>query len=227
MREQVISITLPSAGELPRSRLWAECLALYAGVPVVMTALFGLYPLFPVVFALTVLALFLLGRTPGYSRRDLLNGPVVGQWQLILAFTLGCTALTFGLALALVPERLLEMPRHRPDLWLTIMLLYPLFSAIPQELIFRALFFGRYGRLFPSQGMALAANSGAFALAHLFYMNAVAISLAALGGLVFGWAYLRHGSVLLASVLHAIAGMLVFTAGLGIYFYHGAVGHAP
>ena len=112
-------------------------------------------------------------------------------------------------------------------LWLLILALYPLLSAIPQELIYRPLFFRRYSVLFQNDGLALAVNSAVFGLAHLLYMNPVTIGLAAFGGLVFGWVYLRHGSVLLAMLLHALAGQLVFTSGLGIYFYHGAVGLQP
>jgi CAAX protease family protein len=207
--------------------LWAEFLGLFGGVPVAMAVFFGQYPLFAVVLALTVLALVLLARTPGFSTRELLCGPVLGQWKLIAAFTLAVGVLTFGLALVLVPERFLELPRQRTGLWLMIMLIYPLASALPQELMYRALFFCRYGTLFPREKLALAVNAAAFGLAHLFYMNPVTIALATLGGLIFGLVYMRTGSVLLATVLHAIAGMLVFTSGMGIYFYHGAVGQMP
>lgn len=213
--------------DLPRTRLWAEFLALFLGVPIAMAAFFGLYPLFPVLIAFMVVAMILLALTPGFSARDLLLGPVLGQWRLIAGFALGCLILTFSLALALVPERFLELPRLRPELWLMILALYPFFSAVPQELIFRPLFFRRYGTLFGNDRLALAANSAAFGMAHLFYMNPVTIALTCLGGLIFGWVYQRHGSVLLVILLHALAGQLVFTSGLGIYFYHGAIGQAP
>ena len=212
---------------LPRARLWTEFLVLFAGVPVAMAVFFGQYPLFPVILSLAVLALVLLALTPGFSPRELLRGPVAGQWKLIAAFALAGAALSFGLVLALVPERLLEFPRQRFELWLLILMLYPLFSALPQELIYRVLFFRRYGALFPNDKLALAANSAAFGLAHLFYLNPLTIGLAALAGLIFGAVYLRFGSVLLTSVLHGLAGQLVFTSGLGVFFYHGAVGQMP
>lgn len=212
---------------LPRSQLWAEFLALFVAVPVAMAVFFGLYPLFGALFVVTVAAVVLLARTPGFAPRELVRGPVVGEWLLILGFTVVAVAVTFGLALALVPERFLSLPRRAPELWLRIMLLYPFLSAVPQELIFRSLFFHRYGRLFPNRGVALAVNALAFSFAHLFYQNPVAIALTLIGGAIFGWAYLRHRSLLLAIVLHAIAGMLVFTSGLGVYFYHGAIGQVP
>jgi membrane protease YdiL (CAAX protease family) len=216
---------------LSRSRLWAEFLLLFVGAPVLMAVFFGQYPLFPVILAFTILALVLLAQTPDFEARELLRGPVLGQWKLIAAFTLAGAVLTFGVALALVPERFLELPRQRPALWLMIMLIYPLVSALPQELIFRVLFFRRYGALFHSkklgEKLALAVNAAAFGLAHLFYMNPLTIGLATLAGLIFGLVYFRFGSVLLVTVLHAVAGQLIFTSGLGVYFYHGAVGQMP
>ena len=222
-----IAATPATALPLPRARLWAEFVVLFGGVPVAMAVFFGQYPLFPVILALAILALVLLALTPEFSARELLRGPVAGQWKLIAAFALAGAALSFGLALALVPERFLELPRHRFELWLLILLLYPLLSALPQELIYRVLFFRRYGALFPSDKLALAANTVAFGLAHLFYMNVLTIGLTAVAGLIFGLVYLRFGSVLLSAVLHGLAGQLVFTSGLGVFFYHGAVGQMP
>ena len=73
----------------------------------------------------------------------------------------------------------------------------------------------------------LIANGALFGFGHLFYDNWVTIAMTACGGAIMGWAYLRHRSVLLAWVLHALAGQIIFTVGLGVYFYHGAVGSAP
>ena len=216
-----------SADSARRTRLWAEFLALFIGMPLAFAAFYGLYPLFAVLFGFTALAMILLAATPGFRPRDLVRGPVLGEWRLILGFAVLSMALTFGLAYALVPDRVLDLPRHQPNLWLRIMLLYPLLSAIPQEIIYRALFFRRYGELFPDRRVAIAVNGLAFALGHLFYQNPVAVGLTALSGLIFAWAYLRQRSFLLVVVLHALAGQIMFTSGLGIYFYHGAIGHTP
>ena len=207
-----------------RLRLWAEALALFVGVPVVMAATFGLYPLFPVILGLAGVAALLLWRTPGFAMRELARGPVLGEWRLILGFTLAVGLGCLAIAAVLVPGALFAIPRHRPELWILIMTVYPLLSAVPQELIYRPLFFRRYGGLFPNEGIAVGANAVAFGLGHLFYLNPVTILLTMIAGAVFGWAYLRHRSFLLACVLHSIAGQIVFTVGLGRYFYHGAVG---
>ena len=216
----------PSAPVWPRSvpLLWVEFVSLFALAP--FGAIFVLDDVSPilVLLGLTAVSLWLLARTPDFRMSELLKGPVFGEWRVILGFTLVAAAVCFGVAVLLIPGRFLEVFRYDPGLWLMIMALYPLFSALPQEIIFRTLFFRRYGRLFPSRETAIAVNVGVFVLAHLFFLEPLTLILTALGGLVFTWAYLRNGSMLLATVLHAIAGQLIFTSGLGVYFYHGAIG---
>lgn len=207
-----------------RAFLAAEFLMVFVGAPVLMTATFGLYPLLPALLALTALACLLLQITPGWRWRMLLRGPVLGEWRLILLFT----ALTFAACAAIVqivaPWRFMEMPMNRPHIWLLIMGLYPILSALPQEIIFRSLFFERYGALFPNRWVMILANGAAFSLGHLFFAHWITLSMTGIGGAIMGWAYLRNRSVGLAWVLHALAGQIIFTVGLGVYFYHGAVG---
>lgn len=215
--------TAPAA--LPsRARLWVEFLALFAGVPLLMTAFFGLYPLFPILFGLTLIALLLLSITPGWRWRSLLRGPVLGEWRIVLGFALATALVCYAVIQTAAPHRFLSMPRHNPGLWTAIMVLYPLLSALPQEIIYRSLFFERYGALFPSRAAAIAANGAAFALGHLFFESWITILMTGAGGAIMGWAWLRAGSLGLAWVLHSLAGQILFTFGLGIWFYHGAVG---
>ncbi|MEM6971963.1 MAG: CPBP family glutamic-type intramembrane protease [Pseudomonadota bacterium] len=206
-----------------RGRLWAEMLALFVGVPLVMLATFGLYPLFPVLLTLAGVSAVLLTITPGFHWRQLVEGGLLRHWRLIAVFTVLAALAAGALALWLRPSAFLSMPLHRTGLWLTIMLAYPIASALPQEVIFRALFFHRYGQLFPNSATLIAANAFVFGIGHLFYQNWVAITLSAAAGAVIAWAYGRTGSFPLAWALHAIGGMLMFTAGLGVFFYHGAV----
>jgi uncharacterized protein len=117
----------------------------------------------------------------------------------------------------------LSLPRRAPELWLMIMALYPLLSALPQELVFRPLFFRRYGDRFPGGSIALLANGALFGLAHLMFWNWPAVLLSTADGPIFAHAYARRGSFPLAVVLHAICGAIIFTSGLGTFFYHGAV----
>ncbi len=207
-----------------RTRLWIEFTSLFVGVPLIMAATFGLYPLFPVIIALAGVSCILLHLTPGWDWKMLWKGPVLGEWRIILIYTLVTLATCTAVVFATIPERFLEIPTHRPALWIMIMTLYPLVSAFPQEIIFRSLFFERYGVLFSNAWIAILINGAAFGFGHLFYDNWITIAMTGCGGAIMAWAYLRSRSVLLAWLLHSISGQIIFTVGLGSYFYHGAVG---
>ncbi|MEC9434286.1 MAG: CPBP family intramembrane glutamic endopeptidase [Pseudomonadota bacterium] len=213
-----------------RGRLAVEFAALYLGLPLLLA--FALSPslMWTVLVGSFLAGLVLLALTPGFRWAELLRGPALGGGLAGPLATAGFLAVTavaaFGLVAWLRPGAMLSLPRHNPQLWLTIMLLYPLLSALPQEIIFRTLFFRRYGALFPDRRVAVAVNAGVFALAHLFLWNWVALAMTFSGGAVFAAAWLtrRGGNLPWALVLHALAGMILFTSGLGRFFYHGAVG---
>ncbi len=121
--------------------------------------------------------------------------------------------------------------RRRPTLLLVIMIGYPLFSVIPQELLFRVWFCRRYGTAFgdPSgeAGQApvglIVANALAFGWAHVIFENVAAVLLTTIGGALFCWTYLNRGSLLAAWLEHAVYGCWIFIVGLGWWFYGGSV----
>ncbi len=206
-----------------RARLWAEFAGLYVAIPLAMAFALPSDTLWWGLAGLFALAVLLLSLADGFSWRSLIAAPAVPDWPALAGFVALAAAISVGLVLWLRPYALFGMPLHNRELWLAIMALYPLLSAFPQEVVFRVLFFRRYGALFNGSHLAIAANAAAFSLAHLFYWNWPAIVLTALGGAVFAWAYREKGSFLFAWLLHAVAGQIVFTSGLGRYFYHGAI----
>jgi membrane protease YdiL (CAAX protease family) len=217
-----------------RVQLWSEFVVLFVGLPLLMTFYFdrivswgylGSFSLIGTIWLLAGMAAVLLGITPGFSFRHIFNGAVTVEWRLILVSASLCAAVCAFFVLLLLPGRLLSMPLHNTGLWLMIIVLYPLLSAFPQEVIYRSLFFERYGVLFPSKVAAVAANGAAFGLGHLFFYNPVTVGMTALGGALIGWAYLTRGrSLMLAWVLHSLAGQIIFTSGIGIFFFHRAAG---
>ena len=204
-----------------RARRAAEVLALYLGGPLAMALAMPPDRLWPAFLGVTLVALVLLARTPGFDWRELAQGGVAwGEVALVAAVTAVVAA---GLVWLLVPGQALALPRRAPGLWVAIMLVYPFLSALPQELVFRVLFFRRYGALFGSPAAAVLVNGLVFSLAHLMFWNAVAPGLTFAGGLLFARGY-RAGGFGQAVVLHALCGAVIFTSGLGRFFYHGAVG---
>lgn len=205
-----------------RVRLAVEFAALFVGVPLALAFLLPPTAMFSVLGVMTAVGIFLLHRTPGFSWHELKRGPV--PWRPVaLALALTAAAGVIG-TLVLFPDMLFFLPRQNTGLWLMILALYPLLSALPQELLFRPLFFRRYGSLFPSVHIAVWANALLFSVAHLMYAHPVVLGMTFAGGWIFGWLYAVRGSFGAALLLHAVAGQILFTSGLGILFYSGAVG---
>lgn len=206
-----------------RSRPWlaAEFAALYVGAPLAIALLLPPRRMFLALFLFSVAGLILLWRTGGFDWRSLIRGTRIPWWEVlgIAAATLVSGAVILWLAR---PEALFALARSQPGFLLLIWCLYPLLSALPQELIFRPLFFHRYGALLPQGQGAIALNAAIFSFAHLMYWSWVVALMTFVGGWVFARAYLRHGFPA-AWLLHAVAGNVLFAVGMGYYFYSGNV----
>jgi uncharacterized protein len=147
-----------------------------------------------------------------------------GIWPQLVPVLLRDVILLILLGLAVrifAPEFLFSLVRRQPLFWALIMLLYPLLSVYPQEFLYRAFFFQRYQPLFGSGRGMIAASSLAFSFVHIIFGNWLAVGLCCLGGLLFSLTYQRSGSLLLASIDHAVFGNFIFTIGLGQFFHHG------
>ncbi|TMV83569.1 CPBP family intramembrane metalloprotease, partial [Thioclava sp. BHET1] len=120
----------------------------------------------------------------------------------------------------------LALVEHRPGFFLLIVLLYPLISALPQELLFRVLFFRRYDALLPKGPGRYLINGAIFSLAHLMFWSWVVAALTFIGGMIFSYAYERRGGFPQAALLHSVAGWMLFAMGMGAFFYLGNA-HRP
>ena len=203
-----------------RRARWGELVVLYLLVPAAIAVLMPARLMFPALFLFTALGIWLLSRTPGFAWRDLARGQV--RWGMVLVFGLGVLALCLALIRWNWPGREFALLLERPAMMALIFLLYPLLSALPQELIFRPLWFTRYGDLLPGGRAGLMMNAGAFAFAHLMYWSVTVAAMTFAGGYVFAVAWRRFGFPT-ALALHAVAGWAIFAAGLGILFYSGNV----
>lgn len=208
----------------PHRALWLEGLALFVLLPLALMYGDGHRLLYPLLLAAFALVVTWLRRQPAFERRCLWNAAAARrQLRPILTRWLGAAALLALLVRLLAPEHYLDFPRRAPLLWGAVILLYPLLSAYPQEVIFRTFFFQRYRPLFPSRFGLIAASALAFGFAHILLRNGVAVVLSAAAGALFAATYERSRSTLAAAVEHALYGNLMFTLGLGSFFYHGAV----
>lgn len=197
---------------------WAELVALFIGIPLVLAFLLPPDKMWTVLLLSGAAGLVLLHFTHGFEWRSLLQGKV--NWHEF--FLLGAATLLVSSLLCywLLPDRmfriLLEMPLFIPILSIA----YPIILVLPQELLFRPLFFKRYGHLFASERLRIWVNAGLFSFAHLMYWHWVVFLLTFLGSFIFARSYLR-GSFPEAVAHHSIAGLMVFLSGLGWLFYSG------
>ena len=168
----------------------------------------------------TVYAAIMLQRMKTVSWRDVWhgNGWLPAQRRLALLRFLLAIPLVVALTWWLAPQHLFRFPIERTRLWLTVMLLYPLVSALPQELLFRSFFFRRYARLLPQPWLLVTVNTLCFALLHIVFHNWVSPLLSAGGSLIFALSYRQHHALKWAAVEHAAYGCLIFTVGIGFYF---------
>lgn len=121
------------------------------------------------------------------------------------------------------PARMFGLLNNRPDIVPFLLVLYPILSALPQELIFCSFFFKRYEAFFGNSTKMVIASAIIFAYAHCLFINPVAPTLSLVGGLIFASTYLKTKSLALVTIEHGLYGNFLFLVGLGYYFYHGNV----
>jgi hypothetical protein len=180
--------------------------------------------LIPALLVLAAGCLLVLWLDPSFDRKRLTRSDRVspGLKQVLLTFLPWAPVLALACAF-FRPDLLFAFPRDKTVTWLVVMLLYPLLSVYPQEIIFRVFLFHRYRALFAGDRVKIAASGLCFGLAHLFFGNWIAPALSSIGGMLFARTYARNDSTILVSLEHALWGDFIFTLGLGWYFYGGAI----
>ena len=207
------------------NRLRVEWVLLFWALPALMLLAGPGFPIpIPLMVATVVITIYLVrnrefANKSFFSRGDLKTFGQSLLWRVPLV-----SVCLLALTLWLEPDQLFYFPREHPLIWVMVMLLYPVFSAFPQEIIYRAFFFHRYGKLFRSTRLLMAMSAICFAFVHVAYGNVVGPLLTLPAGVLFVTTYSRQRSILLTAVEHGIYGALLFTVGLGKYFFHGHLG---
>ena len=162
-----------------------------------------------------------------FTPRRLWSRPAPGWWRgpLLRAMALALAAGAY--ALTCEPETAFRLPAERPFFWLLIMVLYPLLSVLPQEILFRVCLTDILeticrGKInFPA--LPILGGALLFGWAHIIYAGYVALGSTCLAGLILAWSYHRnrnHPGALWPLLLeHSLYGQIIFTTGLGHYFY--------
>ena len=140
------------------------------------------------------------------------------DWKFVIIFSVIFFFLGFFYVLLVDKNLLFIFPKTNFKLWLIVIFIYPFLSVIPQELVYRVFFFQRY---FPNINrfyFPMFLNLAVFAYGHLVFGNMHAIIITAIVSPIFTYAYLKK-SFLTCVILHTLGGQIIFTLGLGKYFF--------
>lgn len=215
---------------MKRTWLQIEWLVLFIALPIGLYLLAGKTAgwIIPLLMATAVYCALVIRKDPSFDRKQLYAIAPIKTYigGILLRGLVGALCLTAAIILY-IPEQWLSFPRSKPQLWLLVMCAYPLLSVYPQEFIYRAFYFQRYRSLIP-QSMSpkiilILTSALAFGWAHIIFNNWQAPVMTVFGGWMFAWTYHRSQSLLCACIEHALWGNLIFTLGLGRYFYGGNV----
>ncbi|HXI57826.1 MAG TPA: CPBP family intramembrane glutamic endopeptidase [Polyangia bacterium] len=201
---------------------WLELFLLFVAGP----GLISLGPrwlLLVVIVTGGIVCLALLRADPTFPRAQLFNVGALrgGLKQLLLRTAIVWTALLLFTLLTRGPGGLFLLLRTRPLIGAGVIVLYPILSAFPQELMYRTFFFHRYGGLFSRPATLMVTNALLFGWSHIIVHNAIAMLLATVGGLLFAHTYQRSRSTALVTLEHALYGDFVFVVGVGGMFVNG------
>jgi membrane protease YdiL (CAAX protease family) len=95
-------------------------------------------------------------------------------------------------------------------------------SVAVQELVYRTFFFHRYGALFGrAWWLAILLSGVLFGLGHIVIGTQLAVYSTMATGMLFAYRYVATRSFWAVFIEHTLWGALVFTIGLGQFFFAG------
>ena len=171
---------------------WVELIALFVGVPFLPAVCLPPRALYPVLAVSGFLGIIMLHFTRGL------------RWCEILTLGLATFLASSFFCWLILPERLWFILIQASQVMLWIAIVYPIVQVVPQELIYRALFFGRYGNMFSSRKQAIFVNALLFTFGHLMYWHPIVFIASFFGSVIFPHAYFRPRGFIQACALHGI-----------------------
>lgn len=208
-----------------RLLLVVEMALIYVGAPLAVSmAVHDLHlPVFIALLPVLGIVLICLLADPTFSiRRELTRGFGLATLLSILVVSAVAGGAVAYYVAHFHPDWFLEFPRNRPETFQRIILLYPAMSVVVQELVYRTFYFHRYGALFGQVWwLAILLNGVLFGLGHIVIGTELAVYGTMATGTLFAYRYARTRSFWAVFVEHTLWGALVFTVGLGRFFFAG------
>lgn len=204
-----------------------EAIILFVAVPMALFALRhnGTVVVIPALVVGALVCLGVLLADPTFPRAQLGLGRATWAdlWPVLIRFLVLGGVLTAAV-LVFAPELMFGFARRAPARFFLVLAAYPFLSVLPQTIIFRTFLLHRYRCLLTGPRPQIVASAAAFSFAHIVLNNWPAVGLTFIGGVMFAATYVRTRSTLVSALEHALYGNLIWTVGLGRYFYAGAVG---
>ena len=197
--------------------LLAELITLYIGIPTALVlplpgALRGAAMLLAISYVGVVSYRHKIVRTRNFR----FNG--FSGWTRVLGLFAGFMVVSTIAVRYSASDALFSVVRNEPILWMTMVVVYCLFSVLPQVIVFRAYFFTRYEPLIGSGRFAVVVSAIVFSFAHVIIAHPIVFALTFAGGFLFSTTYLQSKSITVTSIEHALYGLWLFTVGLGGLF---------
>lgn len=191
-----------------------ELVILFVCIPIALTLDFNIAYKLALVFSGVIYCIWISIHLKLIAKKSLISLDIKTNLIRII-ITFGLVSLSsFAFMYLLHPEDLFIVVNKAPVLWATILLVYAVLSVYPQELLYRTFYFNRYADVFEKKYLNLI-NIIIFPIAHLMFNNSLVLLVTLIGGVLFTMSYIRHRSVLLTSIEHALYGNVLFTVGMG------------
>lgn len=213
------------AGPLRKAWLTLEMIILYVAVPPLMVeAMHGnRIPIFVALIPVLIfIVICMLGDRTFHLRKELTRGfSLLTFLGIVIVAAIGAAGASYWI-LENKPHWFLSFPKRKPDVYTSVMILYPILSVLAQEIVYRTFFFHRYGPLFGSWiWLGLLVNAAAFGFGHIVIGTTFAVIATGIGGLLFALRYWATRSFWAVFIEHTFWGWIIFTVGLGRYFFSG------
>ncbi len=196
-----------------------ELIILYIGVPLFIAYNPWKIPLMLILMTAGIGVYLLLRFDKKFDKKIFINWEA-GKKQIkpMLILFLLSSIIMVVLIYLIDREKAFYLIKFRWWLLVIISIFYPIFSVIPQSLIYRALFFHRFDALFSNPYLKIILSALFFSFGHILYKNWLVLVLAFIAGLIFSWHYYKSRSLAWNVMEHSLYGVVLFGSGLGYFF---------
>jgi uncharacterized protein len=200
-------------------RLISEFIVLYLAIPLLVMFKLVPVPLLVILLIMGITVHLFLYYDPAFNKEYFFNWKSgKGEILRIILLFIPLAALMVLLIWKIDKTKLFYLPATNPLFLIMISIFYPVFSVVPQGLAYRALFFHRYGSLFPGNTLRIVISAVLFSFGHILYKNALVLLMAFIAGLIFAYRYYKTQSLMISVLEHSLYGVWLFTCGLGYFF---------